>query len=141
MTRTARFLGAALALLMVMTFVPQAFAQRGPDRERGGGGGYRGDRERNGERNGSNSGTGQNTDPSMDAQYKVLLERSIFARTGVARAIDRPTTGTTQTTAPTLTQEQVLVFIGVLAQDREYVAFFENQQTHQLTLLRTGDDV
>jgi len=34
-----------------------------------------------------------------------------------------------------------VLFVGVIAQDEEYVAFAENQVTHQLMVLRTGDDV
>jgi hypothetical protein len=33
------------------------------------------------------------------------------------------------------------VFVGVIAQDNEYIAFAENQTTRQLMILRNGDDV
>ena len=77
----------------------------------------------------------------MEDQYKVLLERSIFARSGIARNVERPATTSTAPSAPQLSPEQAVVFVGVLVQDGEYVAFAENQVTQQLMLLRTGDDV
>lgn len=74
--------------------------------------------------------------------YNVLLQRSIFARTGAAAPTGRPaTTASTAPTAPVLSPEQTVLFVGVLAQDEEYVAFAENQTTRQLMTLRAGDDV
>ena len=78
--------------------------------------------------------------PSRSDEYAVLLQRSIFARTGVARDVAAPTTTTAPAGNP-LTPEQAVVFVGVLVQDNEYVAFAENQTTKQLMILRTGDDV
>lgn len=109
------------------------------------------DRDRGGDRNGgversaptTQAGTqAPTTGPSgtMEDQFKVLLERSIFARSGIARSVERPATSTAPS-APPLTPEQAVVFVGVLAQDNESVAFAENQVTRQLMVLRTGDDV
>jgi hypothetical protein len=78
---------------------------------------------------------------AMQDQFKVLLERSIFARSGVAAPSGRPSTTSTAPAAPPLSPEQAVVFVGVLVQDNEYVAFAENQQTRQLMVLRAGDDV
>ena len=77
----------------------------------------------------------------MEDAYGLLLQRSIFARSGTAAAVRPPATTTTAPTAPQLSPEQAVVFVGVLAQDGEYVAFAENQTTRQLMILRTGDDV
>jgi hypothetical protein len=77
----------------------------------------------------------------MEDQYKLLLERSIFARSGAARAVERTTTTSTAPAVKPLSPEQTIVFIGVLAQDHEYVAFAENRSNNQLMILRTGDDV
>jgi hypothetical protein len=76
----------------------------------------------------------------MEDDFKVLLERSIFARSGAARAATT-TSAPTRPSAPPMSPEQTVVFIGVIAQDDEYVAFAENQQTRQLMILRTGDDI
>ena len=78
----------------------------------------------------------------MEDEFKVLLDRSIFARTGTAAAVARPaTTTSTAPSAPQLSPEQAVVFVGVIAQDEEYVAFAENQVSHQIMILRNGDDV
>ena len=77
----------------------------------------------------------------MEDQFGILLERSIFARSGVATRSDRTPATSTAPAAPPLSPEQAVVFVGVLAQDSEFVAFAENQVTRQLTVLRTGDDV
>jgi hypothetical protein len=77
----------------------------------------------------------------MDPKFRVLLERSIFARSGTAAAIARPPTTSTAPSAPQLSPEQAVVFVGVIAQDNEYIAFAENQTTRQLMILRNGDDV
>ena len=77
----------------------------------------------------------------MEDQYKLLLERSIFARSGAARAVESTTTRSTAPVVKPLSPEQTIVFIGVLAQDHEYVAFAENRSNNQLMILRTGDDV
>jgi hypothetical protein len=78
----------------------------------------------------------------LEDEYKVLLERSIFARSGTAAAVARPpSTTSTAPAAPQLSPEQAVVFIGVIAQDEEYVAFAENQVTRQIMVLRNGDDV
>jgi hypothetical protein len=90
------------------------------------------------------SATGPSSGPSgsMEDRYGVLLRRSIFARSGIAQRIDRPpATTSTAPSAPPLSPEQSVLFVGVIAQDEEYVAFAENQVTHQLMVLRTGDDV
>jgi len=93
-------------------------------------------------------GTQPSTGPSAQGrrpladQYAVLLKRSIFARSGEAALVQaRATTTSAPSSAPVLTQEQAIVFVGVLAQDDEYLAFAENQVTHQITILRSGDDV
>ena len=110
------------------------------------------DRDRGGDRNGSaversTPSTQATTGPSaagraaMDDQFRVLLERSIFARSGIAERTDRPPTTSTAPSAPPLSPEQAVVFVGVLVQDSEYIAFAENQLTRQLMLLRVGDDV
>ena len=79
---------------------------------------------------------------TMEDKYGILLRRSIFARSGIAQRIDRPpATTSTAPSAPPLSPEQAVLFVGVIAQDEEYVAFAENQVTHQLMVLRTGDDV
>ena len=77
----------------------------------------------------------------MEDRYKLLLERSIFARSGAARAAERPSTTSTAPAVKPLSPEQTIVFIGVLAQDNEYVAFAENRSNNQLMILRTGDDI
>lgn len=77
----------------------------------------------------------------MEDEFKVLLERSIFAKSGSAARVGGPPATATAPAAPPLSPEQIVVFVGVLAQDDEYVAFAENQQTRQLMILRTGDDV
>jgi hypothetical protein len=94
------------------------------------------------------SGTQPATGPSaqgrrpMAPEYAVLLRRSVFARTGEAAFVPgRATTTSAPSSAPVLTPEQAVVFVGVLAQDDEYMAFAENQVTHQITILRSGDDV
>lgn len=76
----------------------------------------------------------------MDPKYRLLLERSMFARSGNAARSDGPATRTTQP-APSLTPEQAIVLIGVLAQDTEFVAFTENRTTGLIGTLRSGDDV
>jgi hypothetical protein len=82
-----------------------------------------------------------NRPPSMEDEFKVLLERSIFAKSGSAARVGGPPATSTAPAAPPLSPEQIVVFVGVLAQDDEYLAFAENQQTRQLMILRTGDDV
>ena len=77
----------------------------------------------------------------MEDRYPVLLERSIFAKSGAARAAERPPATSTAPAVKPLSPEQTIVFIGVLAQDHEYVAFAENRSNNQLMILRTGDDV
>jgi hypothetical protein len=116
----------------------QRFGRR--DRERG-------DRSQRGDRDGPRTPQSQpSTSPTtqrsgaMPDEYGVLLQRSIFARSGIARDVAPPTT-TTAPTRPPLSPEQQVVFVGVLVQDNEYVAFAENQTTRQLMILRTGDDV
>lgn len=74
--------------------------------------------------------------------FNVLLQRSIFARTGAAAPTGRPAaTTSTAPAAPVLSPEQSVLFVGVLAQDEEYVAFAENRTTNQLMILRAGDNV
>jgi hypothetical protein len=90
------------------------------------------------------TGPGAQTRPSsgMDAQYAVLLNRSIFNRSGLAApAGGRPAEANTRPSSPVLSPEQAVVFVGVIAQDDEFIAFAENQTTHQLMVLRAGDDV
>ena len=88
------------------------------------------------------AGAAQGRPARMEDDFKVLLERSIFARTGTAAAAARPaSTSTAPAAPPPLSPEQSVVFVGVLAQDNEYIAFAENQNTRQLMVLRTGDDV
>jgi hypothetical protein len=77
----------------------------------------------------------------MDDQYAVLLNRSIFARSGRSADVRAPDTAATRTTQPVLSPEQAVVFVGVIAADDEFVAYAENQVSHQLMVLRAGDDV
>jgi hypothetical protein len=88
------------------------------------------------------AGPGATTRPGgrIEDQYAVLLQRSIFARSGLAVNNRLAETNRT-TTAPVLSPEQAVVFVGVIAQDDEFIAFAENQVTHQLMVLRSGDDV
>ena len=90
------------------------------------------------------TGPGAQTRPSsrMDDQYAILLNRSIFNRTGLATpAGGRGPDTNTRPSTPVLSPEQAVVFVGVIAQDDEFIAFAENQTTHQLMVLRAGDDV
>jgi hypothetical protein len=90
------------------------------------------------------TGPGAQTRPSsrMDDQYAILLNRSIFNRTGLATpAGGRGPDTTSRPSTPVLSPEQAVVFVGVIAQDDEFIAFAENQTTHQLMVLRAGDDV
>ena len=130
---------ASLAIVLVLAQVCPA-QQRGYRRDRG-------DRSQRGDRDGPRAAQSQpSTSPTtqrsgaMADEYGVLLQRSIFARSGIARDVAPPTT-TTAPTRPPLSPEQQVVFVGVLVQDNEYVAFAENQTTRQLMILRTGDDV
>lgn len=113
--------------------------------DNGRGGGRRGDRstvERESARPDAATPQAQGRPARMEDEFKVLLERSIFARTGRAVENRPPTTTTTAPAAPPpMSPEQAVLFVGVLAQDNEYVAFAENQNTNQLMALRTGDDV
>jgi hypothetical protein len=77
----------------------------------------------------------------IEDQYAVLLQRRIFARSGLAAAVSRPPDTTSRPSQPQLSPEQAVVFVGVIAQDDEFIAFAENQTTHQLMVLRSGDDV
>lgn len=90
------------------------------------------------------TGPGAQTRPlsRMDDQYAVLLQRSIFDRRGIAAPAGgtQPAT-TSRSSSPVLSPEQAVVFVGVIAQDDEFIAFAENQTTHQLMVLRAGDDV
>ena len=88
------------------------------------------------------AGAQQGRPARMEDEFKVLLDRSIFARTGTAASAARAaTTSTAPAAPPPLSPEQAVVFRGVLAQDNEYIAFAENLNTAQLMILRTGDDV
>ena len=147
--RHSRMMTAAVAALLLAAALA-AHAQSRRDRwnreDRGDRSG-RGDRET--ER--GSAGTqpsGAATSPSSDGrtgrmedEYGILLRRSIFARSGISRGSEQPSTRSTQPSAPVLTPEQAIVFRGVLAQGDEFVAFAENQTTQQLMILRNGDDV
>ena len=85
--------------------------------------------------------TGPSSGRAMQDQFAVLLQRSIFAKSGVAAPVAGAATTSTAPTAPPLSPEQAVVFVGVLVEDGEYTAFAENQQTHQLMVLRRDDDV
>jgi hypothetical protein len=89
------------------------------------------------------TGPGAQSRPSsrMDDQYAVLLNRSIFARSGEPARVGRGPDTTSRPSATQFTPEQAVVFVGVIAQDDEFIAFAENQTTHQLMVLRAGDDV
>jgi hypothetical protein len=94
----------------------------------------------------SESATQSTSQPSgdsgdMDPKFRVLLERSIFAKSGTAARSADPTTAPATQRAPSFSPEQSVVLIGVLAQDGEFVAFTENRTTGQIGTLRTGDDV
>ena len=80
--------------------------------------------------------------PPMAKPYTVLLERSFFSKDGRSRSVPRSTT--TVTTAPAvkpLTPEQATVFRGVLCPDDEYVAFIQNVQSDQVSVLKAGDEI
>jgi len=75
----------------------------------------------------------------MDPSFEVLLRKSIFARD--RSRPDRPTGPPSTGNARTLSPEQSVVFRGVLCPDEEYVAFMENIQTGQITIVKTGDEL
>lgn len=154
----------ACAALLLLVFAEAVPAQTRPGRrersER------RSDRE-GGDREGGNRSTtepaGADTRPGSDGRppatgrstsdssrgrsstvgddYKILLERSIFARSGAAAAVGLPPSTSTAPALPVLSPQQAVVFVGVLAQDTEFVAFAENRTTNQLMILREGDNV
>ena len=70
----------------------------------------------------------------------VLFRKSIFSRDR-SRPDRTATTGQTQPSAPPLTPEQSVAFRGVLCPDEEYVAFIENVQTGQITVVKHGDEI
>jgi hypothetical protein len=134
---------AAALLLAAASAAPAQYRQRRDRYNRDGG---RSDREAAASQAAASSqpagGPGATTRPGgrMEDQYAVLLNRSIFARSGLA-VNNRPPDTNRTTTAPVLSPEQAVVFVGVIAQDDEFVAFAENQTTRQLMVLRSGDDV
>jgi len=75
----------------------------------------------------------------MDPAFDVLLKKSIFSRDR-SRGSAPPATGPA-TVARVLSPEQSVAFRGVLCPDEEYVAFMENIQTGQITIVKTGDEI
>ena len=75
----------------------------------------------------------------MDPAFDVLLKKSIFSRDR-SRGSAPPATGPA-TGARVLSPEQSVAFRGVLCPDEEYVAFMENIQTGQITIVKTGDEI
>lgn len=74
----------------------------------------------------------------MAESYQLLMEKSIFSK-------DRRSAGSVANlpTQPVrvLSPEQSVAFRGVLCPDEEYVAFVENVQTGQISIVRTGDEL
>ena len=78
----------------------------------------------------------------MEKSYTVLLERSIFSRDGRSRSNPRlPSTTQAAPAVKPLTPQQASVFRGVLCPDGEYVAFIQNVQTDQVSVLKEGDEI
>jgi len=75
----------------------------------------------------------------MDPAFEVLLKKSIFSRDR-SRGSAAPATGPAAG-ARVLSPEQSVAFRGVLCPDEEYVAFMENIQTGQITIVKTGDEI
>jgi hypothetical protein len=75
----------------------------------------------------------------MDKSFNVLLQKSIFSRDRARNS------GASATTAPAvarvLSPEQSVAFRGVLCPDEEYVAFVENVQTRQISIVKVGDEI
>jgi len=135
---------AALVIASLLVAATDSSAQSRRDRrdrsDRGYGRGS--DRDAPGTQPSANGAPSTQTRPgTMDDQFSILLKRSIFARNGEATDSSRPPTTTSRPSEPVLSPEQAVVFVGVIAQDDEYVAFAENQTTKQLMILRNGDDV
>jgi hypothetical protein len=78
---------------------------------------------------------------SMDPSFDVLLKKSIFSRNrtrgGSAQASTSPSTAPARVLSP----EQSVAFRGVLCPDEEYVAFMENVQNGQITIVKAGDEI
>jgi hypothetical protein len=77
----------------------------------------------------------------IDPSFDVLLKKSIFSRdrsrgTG-APASTAPAAGAARVLSP----EQSVAFRGVLCPDEEYVAFMENIQTGQISIVKAGDEI
>jgi hypothetical protein len=146
--RTAKVLVAALALLVTGGALAQPAEPEGGGREPARDRESRRARRANADRRDAPPQSGpasQSAAPGdaaeMDPKFRVLLERSIFAKSGSAARSAEPSTAPATQRAPTLSPEQSVVLIGVLAQDGEFVAFTENRSTGQIGTLRTGDDV
>ena len=75
----------------------------------------------------------------MDKSFEVLTQKSIFSRDR-ARASGA---GANAQTRPVrvLSPEQSVAFRGVLCPDEEYVAFIENVQTGQISVVKAGDEL
>ena len=78
----------------------------------------------------------------MDPSFTVLLERSMFSKDGRSRtAAPPPSTAPAAPPVRVLSPEQSNVFRGVLCPDEEYVAFIQNVQTDQVSVLKAGDEI
>jgi YD repeat-containing protein len=140
------FLLAAAALLVTAGALAQTTEPEGRDREPARDQESRRARRANADRRDATPASQSTSQPSgdsggMDPKFRVLLERSIFAKSGNAARSAEPSTAPATQRAPSLSPEQSVVLIGVLAQDGEFVAFTENRTTGQIGTLRTGDDV
>jgi hypothetical protein len=76
----------------------------------------------------------------MDPAFDVLLKKSIFSRDR-SRGSGIPSTAPATGSARVLSPEQSVAFRGVLCPDEEYVAFMENIQTGQITIVKAGDEI
>jgi hypothetical protein len=76
----------------------------------------------------------------MDPSFDVLLKKSIFSRD---RSRDSGPASTSPATGPArvLSPEQSVALRGVLCPDEEYVAFMENIQTGQISIVKAGDEI
>ena len=81
----------------------------------------------------------QDRSGAMDRSFDVLTQKSIFSRDR-SRASGQSANAQTRPVR-VLSPEQSVAFRGVLCPDEEYVAFVENVQTGQISVVKAGDEL
>ena len=70
--------------------------------------------------------------------YRVLVERNIFSRNR-SRPLERGVSEPKRTAAPA--PESYFVLKGIVQQNKDYIAFFENTRTGEAVKVRKGDNI